>query len=139
MEKEELLIEEYKLAQQFIIHYEKLIWYIGSILNSSIVVLTGFLVKESNYSHFWVVILLSLLFSFIWYRFECRHRQINLQKLRRMHEIENELGFKQSLYVVDFDKTNRPFFTSHRLITMTCILIPIVLLLIWISSWIGKT
>ncbi len=77
---------------------------------------------------------MSAAFSFIWYLFECRQRDINLQKLKRLHELETELGFKQSLYVVEYDKKKNPFWTSHRLISFACILVPIILALAWLLT-----
>jgi len=134
MEKYKIFLEEYKLTEKFVIHYEKLIWYIGSILNGSVLVLSGLVFKEGNIKNFGGIIILSIFISFLWYRFECRYRKINLLKLNRMQEIERMFGFRQSLIIKEYDEKAKPFFTAHRLIIMTCIIVPLSLFMIWFSN-----
>lgn len=127
------LIEEYKMTQQFIMHYEKMIWYIGSILNASILALAGLILSRPNGDYFLFVVLISIVISFVWYKFECRYRSINRLKYSRMHRIENELGFSQSLDVKRMDEENNRLFKGHTLITILCFSIPALLFLIWLN------
>ncbi len=46
MAKKEYLIEEYKVTQEVVSHYERLVWFIGSILNASVLGFTAFMIKE---------------------------------------------------------------------------------------------
>jgi len=130
--RDDFLIEEYKLTQQFVMHYERLIWQIGSVVNASVIVMAGLLIREADAKYFWISIPVSSLFSFIWFIFAYRYRQVNLQKLRRMRELEDLFGFKQSIYVSQADRNRRLKINGHFLSIFICITTPISLLLIWI-------
>jgi hypothetical protein len=132
MEQDEYLIEEYKCTQQFIIHCEKLTWNMGSILNASVIVLAGLVINALGPGYLWFAILVSAAFSFVWYRFEYRQHEISLQKFKRLHELERKLGFKQSLNVLEYDRLQNIYWTSHKLASFACISVPAILTLAWI-------
>ena len=136
MNTDEVLIEEYKLTQTVINHYERLIWYIGSILNGSVMVLAGLAMKESRGKGFLVVVGMSAFASFAWYQLECRFRSINMQKFRRLWEIEGTLGFKQNVYVKDHDQQKK-YISGHMIITSICVAIPSFLLAYWLFAFFG--
>ena len=129
MDKIDLYVIEYKATQEFVMHYERLIWYIGSILNASVVVLAGLVFTNGENPHFLIVWLVSVIVSFIWYRIECRFRIFNTLKLGRLHELEEVLKFRQSLYIRDYDLKEKPRLKGHRLISLACILMPVAITL----------
>ena len=132
MDRQQLLVEEYKIAQTTINHYERLIWTIGSILNASVMVMAGLAIKENKGDGFWVVVLISIILSSVWFSFECRYRDVNKQKFRRLWELEDELGFKQNRYVKEADDEKLTI-TAHHLISALCIGLPTLLFIYWIQ------
>ncbi len=141
MEKISLPIDEYKATQEFVIHYERLIWYIGSILNAGVFVLAGLVFNDGEILHFIIVWIVSVIVSFIWYQIACRFRDINVQKLVRLHDLEGVLGFRQSLDVRDYDENNQENLTAHDLTIITSILIPVAIFLFLVvkllQNWVG--
>ena len=126
------LIEEYKIAQKRINHFERLIWQIGSILNGSISIMLGFLIKaETKQLKYWLIVtLVSTVYSWLWFLFEYRYRDINLILFERMKEIEKELNLKLHTKITEHDKKSKQCILNiraHFLIKITAIVIPLIL------------
>jgi hypothetical protein len=136
MDEQSLLVEEYKVTQSVINHYERLIWSIGSILNASVMIFAGLSIRQNGGRGFWVVVLLSAFVSFVWYKFVCRYRNINMNKFRRLWEIEETLVFKQNLSVKQHDNAHACL-RGHALIIIICIGIPVSLLFYWLMFCMG--
>jgi len=132
MTEKELLVEEYKLIQERINHFESLIWRIGSILNGSVIILVGLVLGENNSRRFLLVIVASVLFSTLWYLFENRYRRLSLILFKRLHKIERELGFKQHVTIDADDKSRKFHIDAHNLILGTAFIFPFILFVYWL-------
>ena len=121
-------LEEYKLAQDRVNHFERLIWQIGSILNGTVVILFGLALRIDNQRFVPFVILISILFSVLWYLFEIRYRQINLVIFRRLIELEKLLNFRIHSRIREEDKSRKLKIKGHYLIAGTAFGVPFIIL-----------
>jgi len=132
MSEQEILLEEYKVTQESISHYERLTWNIGSIFNAIVVGILGLTAKIDKPNSLIVPIIVSVWFLGLWYLFETRYRQINISKFRRLWEIEEKLGMRQNIYVRDDDQKRRFKPRGHILITFVCIGFPTTLIILYL-------
>ena len=95
---EEALLAEYAAANQVYLQYDGFRWQAGSFLIAGVFVYWGFLIQSSARTVLIGVssLLVGLLMS-CWILFANHYRQLYLQKLHRMHEIELKLGMEQHL------------------------------------------
>jgi hypothetical protein len=129
---EKILIEEYKVTQEAISHYESMIWTIGSIFTAIVVGILGLVGDINNPSSLIIPIIVSIWFYVLWLLFEVRYRQINLSKFRRLWEIEKMIGMKQNLNVHNDDKKRRFKPRGHLLIISACVGFPTTLIILFI-------
>jgi len=133
---EEVLLVEYKAAQDSINHYEKLIWTIGSISNALVIALITTFIDPKVPATVLLSFVASVILHGLWWMFEFRYRQINISKFRRLWEIEAELGMNHHLKVKSDDITRKFKPRADKLITVICIFFPSSLLCYYIYlSW----
>lgn len=101
-----VLLFEYHRTQEMLIHYDKLSWFIGSILVGSNIMALGFIsgVSNPNPSILFVVALGGSILSFTWVMWFYRHASIYNVKNDRLYMIENQLGMFQHRMVGYGDK-----------------------------------
>jgi hypothetical protein len=132
MAEEQILLEEYKITQETISHYESLIWSIGSIFNAIVVAVLGLTADLDNPDSLIVPIIVSIWFHGLWFLFETRYRQINISKFSRLWEIEEKLGMRQNIVVYEDDKERRFKPRGHLLITLACVGFPTTLIVLYL-------
>jgi hypothetical protein len=132
MNKNEIALEEIKLAQERILHNETLIWSIGSILNSSIFILFGISINNVN-KFFPFIIAASILVSLLWILFEIRYRNINNVFYKRIQILEKELGMHLHSQLDESDKNKKVIINAHKLIIWMATSIPTILIIYCIS------
>jgi hypothetical protein len=136
MEEEQKLVEEFRLAQERVNHFERLIWQIGGILNASILILVGLTFRSDAERLLPLVIMGSILFSILSYLFERRYRQLNMIFFGRMHEIERKLGFRLHTMIDrkdrEWKKEKRIYARAHYLIVGIGVTLPLLLFVYWI-------
>ena len=100
----EALLAEYAATNQAYLHYDAFSWQVGSVLLAGVFVFWGFLLQAQPSGALFAVsgLLVTLIMS-TWALYADHNRQIYLQKLDRLHEIERELGLKQHLRWISGD------------------------------------
>jgi len=128
----EILLTEYKAAQDSISHYEKIIWTIGLISNALMVALIGTFVKPYDPSTILIAFIVSVILYSLWWLFEYRYRQINISKFKRLWEIEEELAMDHHLKVKRDDQLRKFKPRADVLISFICIIVPLSFLIYYI-------
>jgi hypothetical protein len=96
---ESSLLAEYQTAQDFALHADNTSWQIGSILISGVLISFSFLAdRRADPLFFYIAILLVNIILSVWLHFFQNQHQIMRVKLKRIRDIENELGLKQNFY-----------------------------------------
>jgi len=133
-DKEDLKIE-YEKTQEMVIHLDTLNWTIGSILIAGVFVMIGFLGDKPD-SYPWMATI-SFIILGLWALNFKRHKDIQHQKFKRLHQIEVELKLKQHLMVDCADRKKEIFrLKGYHCAYMLAVLIPLCLLgryIIWLS------
>jgi hypothetical protein len=132
MSIQEILLEEYKVTQESISHYERMIWNIGSIFNAIVIGILGLSVDIQQPNTLIIPIIVSIWFHGLWFLFETRYRQVNLSKFRRLWKIEQELGMQHNLVVREDDKKRKFKPRAHLLITFACLGFPATLIALYV-------
>jgi len=91
----QVLIEEYKMTQEMLEHYDKLNWQIGSILIGSNLIALGSISKFHNNQLVLAIALAGSFSIFSWMLWYFRHAAIYNIKNDRLYMIENLLNMYQ--------------------------------------------
>jgi hypothetical protein len=96
---EDMLLNEYRAAQEFAIYADRISWQIGSILISGVLVALGIL-SDTNTPiiFFYGGIFVANIILSIWLLFFQSQNQLCLMKLFRVREIEKHFGMRQNYY-----------------------------------------
>jgi hypothetical protein len=111
-EQVEVLLVEYEATQAAYLHYDGFRWQAGSFLIAGVFIFWGLVVQQPTEprvgaaASFLVTGLMST-----WLLFAYHYREIYMYKLRRIHEIELELGMEQHLR---FRRGNPATEITHR-------------------------
>lgn len=137
--KNQLLIEEYKLTQDMIKHYDDLNMRLGTMSQSAILIFVGIafgLLSQQKqmfiYLFPFVIIFVAMLNLFVnlWFR---RHRSISQIKLNRIFQIEQELGWEQFSLVNNAIKLNKiGSFPIRKMIDVYHVTLPLILLVAYL-------
>lgn len=94
--KNEYLLQEYASTHDAYLHYDNFSWQVGSVLIAGVFVFWGFLLQGQPSANTFVAcaILVTGIMS-AWALYANHNRQIYLQKLDRLREIEKLLGLDQ--------------------------------------------
>lgn len=95
---EAVLLAEYGATNQVYLQYDGFRWQAGSFLIAGVFVYWGFLIQSNARAV--LIGMSSLLVGLLmtcWILFANHYRQLYLQKLHRLHEIELQLGMEQHL------------------------------------------
>src|SRR5882762_5798658 len=106
----EALLSEYAATNEAYLHYDAFSWQVGSVLVAGVFVFWGFLLQEAPDDALFVAsgLLVTVIMS-AWALYADHNRQIYLQKLDRLHDIELRLGFKQHvLWLTGYYRTFGP-------------------------------
>jgi uncharacterized membrane protein len=130
------LIKEYEATQDMIKHYDDVTMRFGTMSQSAILIFIGlafgFLSQQKNiFNHLFpfaiVFVVMSNILVQFWFK---RHRSISQIKLRRILEIEKQLGWKQFTLVDEAIKAHKIESTPvRRMILIYHIGLPIILII----------
>lgn len=98
--RRDYLLAEYAAANDAYMHYDAFPWQVGTVLIAGVFVFWGFLLqipKETVDVLFYPASFLVTIVMSIWILYCDHNRQIYIQKLDRIRDIERLLGFQQHL------------------------------------------
>lgn len=101
-DRKDELLKEYEMTQQMAVHYDQMNWQIGSILIAGIFIGIGII--GTKIEAYLLLCIISFLILFVWSKFYFRHKAIQNTKFERLHEIEDQLNFRQHLMVKERDQ-----------------------------------
>jgi len=130
------LVKEYQATQDMIKHYDDLTMRFGTMTQSAILIFIGLafglLSKQKNMFNylFPFVIFFVMMSNFLGYLWFKRHRSISQIKLRRILEIEKQLGWEQFTLVDEAIKSKKVESTPvRRMIVIYYIALPLLLVI----------
>ena len=126
----EALLSEYAATNEAYLHYDAFSWQVGSVLVAGVFVFWGFLLQEKPAAALFVAagMLVTVIMS-AWILYADHNRQIYLQKLDRLHELETLLGLKQHLRWITGHCTTfgpRGHSLNLAIYTVMCVGVPVI-------------
>jgi hypothetical protein len=129
-------LTEYSATQDAYLHYDTFSWQVGAVLVAGVFVFLGFLLQlgKDEQALFAAGSTIVAVLMSAWILYDDHNRQIYIQKLDRIHQLEAYLGFQQHLrWIPNKCKSGpcRSFGPSGHLLnvvvyTVSCISAPLI-------------
>lgn len=126
------LIEEYKATQDMFKHFNVLKWQVGSVLIGAIALVTGFAFSSAQASGWFpFLFFFSSIVMGTWGVYGELCTMWNRQKIKRLHELEEDLDFHQHRYCksVRYGWYQIPAHQASRILAVG---IPVLFLFMWL-------